>query len=160
MNAASLEKIGDKKIPQNELLSEVSRLHDAGEPASFWTTIAGDDSYTPAHRAIAICQFFKRHVSTPVSLGKLAYMLQETRWFSNSEIAVVAHLKGEMPVQWVTGETVVTVRAFAGAQDTVPVLYLRLSEPVQVNELIVFFRNPAADNALRHILVQEAGCAF
>jgi hypothetical protein len=81
-------------------------------------------------RATLIGEFFERHVRQPIGLLELVRLLDATDWIDASEVTAVTHLKGELPVEWNLGETVLAIRLFPAELETPPVLYIRISEPI------------------------------
>ncbi len=153
----TLERIRDRTTSPAALLSAIAALGDAGEPASFWLAIAEDPSYRAIHRAVALCQFFKRHITTPLSIAELATLLKHAEWIATGTVSEVRHLKGEIPVQWNLGEGVLAIRAFTPV-DGAPVLYLRLERPIESDAFVRLMRG-ASDVRGGETRILEAACS-
>jgi hypothetical protein len=131
MDRNVLERISEKTISESDLRSAIKKLEGVTEPSSLWLGIANDQTYSAVHRAIAICQFFKRHFRKPVTIVHLAGLLDGGDWIKSSTVTTVNHLKGEIPVEWNPGETVFAIRLFPGRTEASPVLYIRLSQTLE-----------------------------
>jgi hypothetical protein len=158
MNQTARERILEKSISESDLKAAISKLGDVTEPASFWVSIANDPTYSPAHRAIAICQLFKRHAREPMQLGDLAKLLNDPDWIHPGTVTAVDHLKGELPVEWNLGETVLAIRLFPGEVEAPPVLYLRLSQRLAAEAFVRLMKTPQGDAPGIGASVLEAAC--
>lgn len=160
MDEAILKRISDPVITEEKLRSELHVLGDVTEPSSFWLKIANDTGYSFIHRALSICQFFKRHIATPVSLNKLAEMLDKPGWINAHTVTIVTNIKGEMPVQWNIGEQIITVHLFPGTDQQPSILYLRLSEKLGIDAFLgIITADPTYKEAGDQILLLEAACS-
>ena len=157
MSQDGLQRISERTISENSLRSEISKLEGVTEPASFWINIANDRAYSATHRAIVICQFVLRHMREPMDLVDLARLLDEPEWINSGTVACVDHLKGELPVDWNLGETVLGIRLFPGEVESAPVLYLRLSPPLEAEAFVQVMRSPRHD-VTTGTRVLEAAC--
>jgi hypothetical protein len=156
MNQTTRERILEKSISESDLKAAISKLEDVTEPASFWTGIANDPSYSAAHRAIAICQLFKRHVKKALPIVDLARLLDGPDWIDSATVTAVDHLKGELPVEWNLGETVLAIRLFP--RDCSSVLYLRLSQRLAAEAFVHLMRDPQYKTPAAGASVLEAAC--
>lgn len=153
-----LQRIADRTMTEADLSAAIDQLGAVTEPPSFWLAIANDRSYAAAHRAVAICQFFKRHITVPVELVQLARLLDHPDWLAAAAITVVKHLKGEIAVAWNPGETVLAIRLFQAELEHAPVLYLRLSQPLAVEDFMEIVQSAHADPAAGGVRVLEVAC--
>ena len=158
MPCNALERISDRTIPEKDLRSEIAKLEDVTEPASFWVDIANDRAYSADHRALAVCQLFDRHLREPISLASLARLLDGPDWIAPRTVSVVAHLRGELPVEWNLGETVLAILLFPGKVEGPPTLYLRLSRPLEPKEFVRIITAPEHDAAAAEVSVLETAC--
>ena len=158
MNRSVLERISEKTISESDLRSEIKKLEDAGEPASFWLDIANDQTYSAIHRALAICQFFKRHMREPVNIVDLAKLLDSPDWIKSGMVTTVNHLKGEIPVEWNLGETVLAIRLFPGEVEVSLVLYVRLSQSIKAETFVQIMSASQYDATAVGASVLEAAC--
>jgi hypothetical protein len=153
-----LERISDRTISESDLRFEIKKLGNVTEPPSFWLNITSDQTYSPAHRAVAICQLFKRHVMGPITVADLAKLLNAPDWLNSSNVTTVKHLKGEIPVEWNLGETVFAIRLFPGQVESAPVLYLRLSQTLEAETFVQMIRSRGADCTAVDARVLQAAC--
>jgi hypothetical protein len=158
MSQDALKRISDRTISERELRSEINNIEGMTEPPSFWIDIANDATYSAGHRAVCICQFFKRQIRKPVDLLDLARLLNDPNWINPNTVTAVTHLKGEIPVQWNPGERVLAVRLFPGEVERSPVLYLRLSRPLAAEDFVRIMRAPQSDATAVGVSVLEAAC--
>ena len=158
MNRNVLERISEKTISERDLGSEIKKLADVTEPPSFWLDIANDQTYPAGHRAIAICQFFKRHMREPVTIVDLARLLDSPEWIKSSMVTTVNHLKGEIPVAWNLGETVLAIRLFPTEVDVSLVLYIRLSQSIEAETFVQIMSASQYDAIAVGASVLEAAC--
>jgi hypothetical protein len=157
MSQDPLDRISDRSISASELQREVERL-TGREPPSFWVDRANDRTYPAANRAVFVCQLFERHVNEPVELAELASMLDGATWIDAAQIEPVAHLRGELPVEWNLGETVLAVRLFARELTNAPVLYLRLVPPTTPGTVERALLTRAHDDSAANVRLLEASC--
>jgi hypothetical protein len=153
-----LKRISDRMIPERDLRSTINNLEGVTEPPSFWIDIANDQTYSASHRAICICQFFKRHIKEPITIVDLAKLLDGPDWINPDTVTTVTHLKGEIPVEWNLGETVLAIRLFPGEIEDSPVLYLRLSQPLDAEAFVQIIRGSQYDATVIGASVLEAAC--
>jgi hypothetical protein len=154
----TLERIADPTVSQEELRSEIDKLGEVAEPPSFWTGIANSPVYSARHRATCICQLLRRHVRQPVSLLRLAWLLDHPSWISPGVVTVVAHLKGEIPVEWNLGETVLAIRLFPVEAEDLPVLYVRLSTSLEAADFVQVVSSSRPDARFAGVTVLQAVC--
>ena len=159
MSQDVMGRISERTISEDDLRSEISKLEGVTEPPSFWLGIANDPTYNALHRALAICQFFKRHVKKPITIAELAGLLDDPAWINSSTVASIEHLKGEVPVEWNLGEAVLAIRLFSRKAEEVPVLYLRLSRPLDAETFVQIMKGGQADAATAGASLLEAACA-
>jgi len=159
MSRNALDRISDRTISESDLRSEINKLESVTELSSFWLDIASDQTYPAVHRAMAICQFFKRHMREPVNIVDLARVLDGPDWIDSSTVKTVNHLKGETPVEWNLGETVIAIRLFPGKLEGSPVLYLRLSQSLEAETFVEIMRASQYDVTAVGASVLEAACA-
>src|SRR5215510_12737311 len=145
MNQIVLKRISDRTISERDLRSEINKLEGVTEPSSFWIDIANDRTYSAGHRAISICQFFKRHIREPINIISLARLLDDPDWINPRTVTIVTHLKGEIPLEWNLSETVLAIRLFPGEIEDSPVLYLRLSQSLDAEAFVQIMRDPQCD---------------
>ena len=115
--------------------------------------IANDPAQPAAHRARALCRFFQRHFTPPMDLAELAALLEGSGWLESSTIEAITHLKGEIAVRWIAGQTVIAIHLFAREIDDPPVLYLRLSQRMDAETFVQM-----AGGAGGGVSVLEAAC--
>lgn len=154
-----LEQIANRAIAPSALQSAMARLGSVTEPPSFWLDILNDETYSAAHRARALCQLFRRHVRLPVNVVELAAFLRHPAWINARTVRAVKHLKGEIPVEWNPGETVLALRIEAPRTEAVPVLYLRLSASVEAEAFVGTMRTSPAGPADAGTRILEAACS-
>jgi len=159
MSQDVLKRISDRMISERELQLEINNLQDVPELPSFWIDIANDQTYSAGHRAICICQFFKRHVLGSINIVDLAKLLDGPQWINPSTVTTVTRLKGEIPVEWNLGETVLAIRLLPAEVEDSMVLYLRLSRTLDVDTFVQIMRNPQRDATAVGITVLEAACS-
>jgi len=159
MSQSVLERISDRTTSQADLMSEISKLEGVTEPASFWVDIANDPTYPAMHRVLAICQFFKRHVRVPIKVVDLATRLNRPDWINSGSVTRVDHLKGEIPVEWNLGETVLGIRPFGRGAEGLPVLYLRLCQPLDAETFVGIVKGLPYDDMAVGVSVLEAACS-
>ncbi|MGC2636021.1 MAG: hypothetical protein WA294_02510 [Acidobacteriaceae bacterium] len=160
MSENPLEQIAERTMAAADWQAAIGRLGKATEPASFWLDIVKDETYSAGHRARALCLLFRRHVPVPVKVGDLAALLGRPGWLHAGTVQAVKHLKGEIPVEWNPGETVLAVRLDAARSEAGPVLYLRLSGSVGVRAFLHAMQGTAGGRGAADARVLEAGCSF
>jgi len=160
VNRDVLKRISDRTISEMDLRSEINKLEGVTEPPAFWITLVNDRTYPAIHRAMSICQFFKRHFTRPMDIVDLARLLDDPEWITSSTVDVVAHLKGEVPVQWNLGETVLAIRLFSRETEDLPVLYLRLSRPLDAETFVQMVRDSRRQAKEAGISVLEGACSW
>jgi hypothetical protein len=75
-----LDAIRDPGLSDDELARHIGALGPITEPAAWWNDLAGDASYRPRHRAHAIVQLFRRHLSPGSAIDVLADATWLDRW--------------------------------------------------------------------------------
>ena len=158
MSRNALERISERTIYESDLRSEINKLESVTELPSFWLDIANDRAYPAVHRALAICQFFRRHVREPINIADFARLLASPSWINSSTVIAVNHLKGEIPVEWNLGETVLAIRLFPGEVEGSPVLYLRLSQSLEAETFVQIMRTSQYDATAIGVNLLEAAC--
>jgi hypothetical protein len=158
MNQDVLKRISDRTTSERDLRSAIKKLEGVTEPPSFWIDIANDRSYSAGHRAICICQYFKRHMREPISVACLAQLLDDPGWINPGSVTTVTHLKGEIPVQWNLGETVLAIRLFPGKTEDSTILYIRLSQSSEAEAFAQTMRASQNDATAVATTVREAAC--
>lgn len=158
MSQDHLERISNRMISERSLRTAVNHLEGVKEPPTFWIQIANDRTYSPTHRAICICQFFKRHIKEPLNIVDLARLLDGPDWINSNTVTRVSHLKGEIPVEWNLGESVLAIRLFPGETEDLPVLYLRFSQSLGVETFLQMMKAPQSNAATIGVNLLEGAC--
>jgi hypothetical protein len=158
MSQDVLKRISDRTIAERDLRTEINKLEGVTEPPSFWLDIANDRTYSARHRALSICQFFKRHIREPITIAGLARLLDHPDWINSGTVTAVRHLKGELPVEWNMDETVLAIRLFRGEIEDPPVLYLRISQPLEPDDFVRIMSTSQDDDTIGGASVLEAAC--
>jgi hypothetical protein len=119
LNGELLHQIENKNVDDETLLECISRLGKIGEPASFWTGIANDKSYSIKHRTRCVMALFRRHVDPSFGLQHLAKTLAPTRWLRDEDISVMGALAGRIPVQIGLDRTVFVISVLHDSKSAV-----------------------------------------
>ncbi len=82
----------------NDVAEAIAHLGYAVEGPTFWTTIANDPSYSPAHRRKCVFALFRRYGVVPNDVAWLANTLDKPTWLSDSDVEPVTVLTGWIPV--------------------------------------------------------------
>ena len=106
MTDAMLSLVADKRSSEDALQSAIRNVGPVEEPASFWTTIGSDESYSRLHRRHSIFQFFYRHIVPGMTLADLARVMGKPTWLSENDVTIVEDLGGHIPVKLASDRTV------------------------------------------------------
>jgi hypothetical protein len=141
-----------------ELRAAAEALPAGAEAPSFWSEIANDASRPPAHRALAIEQLVRRHV-TPgeTTLGALAAMLDGAAWLRDGDVSLATTITGKLPVPWSPDGTVAVIALPGGASDAV---YLAIAEKLTVTEVRDALRGATRDPLVVNAVITAAACAL
>ena len=73
-----------------------------------------------------------------------------------SQLLIIS--RGELPVEWNLGETVLAIRLFPGEVEGSPVLYLRLSQSLEAEAFVQIMRTSQYNATAVGASVLEAAC--
>jgi hypothetical protein len=112
----------------------------------------------PHGRAAAeACRRLASRSTGPTTVVDFVRLLGELSWITPDTVSAIKHVKGEIPVEWNPGETVLAIRLPSGAG--APLMYLRFSGPVSVDDFLRMVDTGGTGNALAGVDVLEAACA-
>jgi hypothetical protein len=94
-----LAVIEDRQSDPAAVEEAIQHLGRSNEPASFWTKIANDTSYSVEQRRACVMQLFRRHVKVGISLAEMAQRLSPSDWLSASDVQNVTTFMGWLPVK-------------------------------------------------------------
>jgi hypothetical protein len=86
IDARLFSVLTNKAASDEDLLRAISRLGKVTEPASFWTKIADDPSYSLLHRTRAILALFRRHCGDKTTCHELRNTIAPAQWMRESLI--------------------------------------------------------------------------
>lgn len=109
--------------------------------------------------SLSICTYFSNEVSPPISLDNLARQIDHKAWFSSKTTSKIDHLKGELPVEWNLGETVLKVQVANEVSKVEDVLYLRFSGKIEVAEFIEIMHGKSGSSKATSIQLLESKCS-
>lgn len=158
MSQDVLERIRERTISESDLNSEISKLEGVTELPSFWVELANDKSYPAGHRAIFICELFKRHVRHPINIVELCKLLHSPDWINADTVKAITHLKGELPVEWNLGETVLAISLLPGEVADSRVLYLRFSSSLDAETFVQMMSDSQCDAITVDASLLQAAC--
>lgn len=154
----TLERLSDPDATDEDLRRAAGALGTMAEPPSFWTTIADDPRYRPAHRWRAIVHLLRRHLQPGRStLGDFARLLGGHRCLRMDGIDVVTVLAGKIPVRWTPGDTVFVCRALTDVESGPWALYLRVAGRVSREQFIDLLHGRPVEPGVEAARVVEIG---
>jgi len=105
------------------------------EPATFWSTIVNDESYSLEHRRRCAIQLFKRHVRAGMTLGEVAETLGRPKWLFDNHINRIQSMFGYHGVDFKTGCTLLSLNILPPKHGDEWGVYLRVVGHVKPHEL-------------------------
>jgi hypothetical protein len=105
-----LQAIADPNTDATVLTQAIRALGASFEDPQFWIRIASSDRYSRRHRRRAVLALFQRHVRVPLTLDRLARVLDQPTWLESDDVAIVTDLAGGVPVRFDSRDTVFVIR--------------------------------------------------
>ena len=95
-----LKIIANPQTTTNKLIHALQSLKSSkqtNEPATFWTTIANNPTYSWDHRRRAVLQLFARHFHQGMTFGDVGKLLDHANWIDPHCINVSSIINGPQP---------------------------------------------------------------
>lgn len=115
MRAESLNVIASPDTPAERLAEAVRSLGPGDEPPRFWSGIANDPAYPPAHRRTAVLQLFRRHVRPRSTLREAGAVLEGAPWLEDGDVVIVEDVGGALPVAPGADRTIARIAVMPGS---------------------------------------------
>ena len=96
MNGYPYSKIVQKDISIDGLISAIESLENVAESPEFWSNIANNIDYSPAHRRICIFQLCRRHLRSGMNLSEFVTAL-DAQWLPRKNFHLIDHIRGKLP---------------------------------------------------------------
>jgi len=147
----------DPGSDDDTVLHAISQMANGSITPSLWTKVANDTSYRPFHRAAAVHELFRRHVSEPVTLRDLALLLDGGRWLIEAVIERIEVMAGEIPVRVPAGGAAFIIRLPQDAAMSSPEagMYLALDRVIDAGQLREALMSEVTDGSVRQIRVVD-----
>jgi hypothetical protein len=146
VRAESLDVIASRETSPDRLAEAVRALGPAGEPHGFWSAIANDSSYPPAHRRTAVLQLFLRHVRPGATLAAVGGLLGGAAWLEDGDVLLVEDIGGALPVEPREGRTIARIAVLA-KQGSACFVFLAVAGEVEAADVAFALRGADGSEA-------------
>ena len=150
-------EIRNRTIGYERLASALKDLPRTPESAVMLASIANDPIYPVYHRRLCVLQLFRQYVSSGMTLGRVAEMLDNPLWLSEDNVHEIKAAIGKIPVRFTDEDSVFSLVVFPEAERNTSAVYIRVKGKLSKERLVEFLRKKDPQQKMGKTILLEIG---